>query len=1001
MAAEVQKTKVVGVEINPPSGLKITRTNNSFKFEWSPHKDYIKQQLRWRYKHGTTVTDWTEVSGVSETTKTKTVTLTLSNFGPRSNNGDLKWVQMAVRGKTFDWSDWSKKDYEFRAPAAPTIEESFDDQYSNRSTYSWDPGEDPANGPKYRTVLQTLKQQNAPESDTALDWPNAATTTVNSPDSTYYNEDDLAGKSWKRAVRVRAEGAGGASAWAYAHHVFAKPNAPLLEVQGVTYDSISHVFNISVTVRVPHDATTPVEQCSFQYCIGAPSANMGLPATPTWNEADSSVPKQGGNTLAAEISHTLTADECLWLSGVAKHDAEANWSYSAVELAYIGKLAAPTGLAITAQNNTTHKVDLSCTNNSTVPDSYIAIVWQPPENPAGGEIIGVIPAGSSSISGLQCPDWGSASTIGFRAYAVVGTATYTTGSDNVKHYKITEQMRSDEVTTGGGIPVAPATVTLSKTSPDVGIHVEWAWTWTDANAAEIAWSTRSNALTSTQQPDTFKVSNIYNPAFDIAGLTAGATYYVWVRLLKDDTAGPWSNPAVIYLAEAPAEPVLTLSDDIISAGGYTTASWTFVSLDGTAQAYAEVAEKISGVYYKLGDTETAQHLVISAREAGWQTGTTHDLAVRVTSESNQTSSWSEPVRLTIAEPLDCTITQSSLVIASGGYQLQALPLTVTVTGAGSSGQTTLIIRRAADFTQARPDETEFNGYDGEIIVRRTYTGEAQQTITAADILDGAHLDDTALYSIYAEVQDAYGQHAVDGVNFTVAWSHQAVAPTGSVQIVDTAAYITVTQPTGALNTDHVDIYRLSADNPELVYQGAEFGDVIVDPYPAIGDFGGYRLVLVTANGDYTTAAGGYAWTDIRTAFNPLSQLIDFGGITLHLTYNVEISSSWDKDFTVTKYLGGTQDGDWLSGVSKNGGINSVAIMENQSKDIGAFRLLAEYSGPVHIRTKDGSSYTANVNVSESQKYSSAGKLRELQLDIQRTRPEEPEGLTEAEWEASE
>jgi hypothetical protein len=447
-------------------------------------------------------------------------------------------------------------------------------------------------------------------------------------------------------------------------------------------------------------------------------------------------------------------------------------------------------------------------------------------------------------------------------------------------------------------------------------------------------------------------------------------------------------------------PVATLTKDILAQDDYTTISWTYVSMDKTGQAHAEVAEIIGGAYQTIGSTESAQNLTLNPSELGWATGTSHQLVVRVTSASNQTSIWSDPVRVTVADPITCTITQTSLTLESGALFLKSLPLTVTVAGAGSSGQTTLIIRRAANYTQERPDRSTFNGYDGEVIVRRTYTGEAQQTITADDIIEGSHLDDTAYYAVYAEVQDAYGQHANDGQYFTVNWTHQAIAPKGTVQIVGTAAYITTEAPTGATLTDTVDIYRLSADLPELIYKGAAFGDTIVDPYPAIGDFGGYRLVTITENGDYTAADGEFAWIDVEADFEPAQQLIDFGSIQMTLAYNVELSASWEKDFTSTKYLGGTQDGDWLAGVEKSGGIESVALMENQAGDIAAFRMLAEYSGPVHIRTKDGSSYTANVDVSENQKYTTAGKIRELQLKIQRTRPEEPDGMTQAEWEAS-
>ena len=119
-----------------------------------------------------------------------------------------------------------------------------------------------------------------------------------------------------------------------------------------------------------------------------------------------------------------------------------------------------------------------------------------------------------------------------------------------------------------------------------------------------------------------------------------------------------------------------------------------------------------------------------------------------------------------------------------------------------------------------------------------------------------------------------------------------------------------------------------------------------------------------------------------------------------MSYDVDLESGWTKDFKVTKYLGGHEEGDWLEGVSRKGNAKSVLITEEDTDDIKTLRKLATYSGPAHIRSKDGSSYTANVDVSnESMTHSDGGQLRSITLSIQATRRAVLDGLPQAQWEA--
>jgi hypothetical protein len=65
------------------------------------------------------------------------------------------------------------------------------------------------------------------------------------------------------------------------------------------------------------------------------------------------------------------------------------------------------------------------------------------------------------------------------------------------------------------------------------------------------------------------------------------------------------------------------------------------------------------------------------------------------------------------------------------------------------------------------------------------------------------------------------------------------------------------------------------------------------------------------------------------------------------------------------------------------------------------RSLAKYDGICHIRTQDGSSFKANLEVSERRSYQQAGKIVEFDIKGQRIDSEELDGMTYAEWDMGE
>ena len=252
--------------------------------------------------------------------------------------------------------------------------------------------------------------------------------------------------------------------------------------------------------------------------------------------------------------------------------------------------------------------------------------------------------------------------------------------------------------------------------------------------------------------------------------------------------------------------------------------------------------------------------------------------------------------------------------------------------------------------------------------------------------------------------DGLGQTAETVIPFEVRWAHQALIPDATVYTdqVSMISRLTPIAPEGWVSGDTCDIYRLSVDRPELIYKGAEFGQTYIDPYPTVGPFGGHRFVYVTSDGDYITEDNRFAWidtTDDDEDFLDLQvTIIDFGGDQVVLEYDMEVSSQWEKDFIQTTYLGGSIQGDWNPAVKRSGSVSARSLVIDDERTIEKMRRLAAYAGICHVRTADGSSYAADVQVSEKQTYQTSGKIAEFDMSITRVDPEAYDAVALSEWE---
>lgn len=1078
-----------------PTGLTITRKDNDITFKWKiADKNYGQgQQLQYRintgfdelgnytFKNGS----WKSVS-ITKTATSKTVSVTLNNYRPNTSTS-MHSIEFRVRGLRSDynesrkvkengktvtqsvsitcsWSPWVSEKMVLALPKVPNATATFSDTYDNRTTFSWNTSTSNTDNRFFRDVqYQSCLIKDSGSVGSAYDSKFGNTKTGKPASGTVpiaeSTEDTttLAQGSYTRWFRFRARGSKGPSEWKYAKHTYAEPFQAIIEEATLTGNKVY------VKWTAPSSSANPIDKTTVKYSIATPNAGMVCPQGASWTEADVSKDTKGTDAARFTIETLPSVDEVLYVKVTTTHDRDDTDSPIEIVQGGIGPLADPTNLSVST-DDATHKAIITATNNSSVPDSFLAIIYRTAQDPESDLIVGVIPHGSSSAT-VQCPNWDDVGEFGFGVYAVAGS--YTSRDTDYGNYEIDANMTSaNTLWQGGAIPVAPTNVTVNATEYAGTVKVAWTWAWSDANVAEISWSEDPLAWESTSEPNTYEVSNMHASQWYISGLETGTTWYIRVRLLQSEgdsvIEGPYSKIVPIDLSSAPSVPVLVLSAPVITVDGEVTASWAYSSTDGTDQAYAEITTaeiNASGVYYGryelstdsavvqgkdyftessgiythvtpsgnenpsslgwyevvpniIAHTETAQHVTINAAEQGWTAGETYNLCVRVVSASGRMSdSWSEPVGVTVAAPLVAAISSSSLVyetyvdtpdMSRDIYVLKAMPLTVTVTGAGEGGTTSVALERAETYQMLRPDETQFNGYKGETVALVSQTGEGQITIGLDNLI--GRLDDGAAYTLVGTVQDDLGQSAEIRRDFEVHWTHQAAIPTATAEVTDEAriAEITPIAPLGADPTDICDIYRLSADRPQLIVEGGEFGTTYVDPYPTIGGFGGHRVVLRTANGDYITADNQPAWVDLgedaEDVFWTRSNLIDFDGNVLECDFNNEVKNTFEKDFQETAYLGGAIQGDWNPIVRRTGSVDATFVLSWDPDTVKKLRALAAYTGICHIRTKEGSSYAANVQVDDNISYSSAGKLVTATLSITRVDPEGYEGMSKADWE---
>ena len=1014
-----------------PNGLTIVREGMKFTCSWKIIDVDYDRGIQFRRRTNLTAKGkWDAESGIYEKSTSIDFWLTAANYYPTKAKY-LTTVTFQVRGRRktvvkddvrteYEWSDWAEKSFTINVPNVPSLTQELDPQLDNVTKFTWDTAVSNSDSKHFvgvewqRMLIKACKQTDGSKLAWKSSQPGWGTGTGGANSSMTVTEDStgIANDSYTRWVRIRSRGARGASAWRYQKHIYAKPYKPVIKTVTTAYSN--GITTVYFAWDAKADAVHPVDRDVVQYTICVPASGQTVPVNASWTDVAEYRDTSGSDGARFTIEGAPGQDEIMFVRVYAEHDRTR--TYSDAKIARRGSLEPPDIDEIeTGKSGGTCRVHITVSHNSDVPDSRTAVVYRVGEDSKTDVVIGVLSHGVSEAT-FNTPIWPEDVSIRFGVYEFQGDAVQNTksaGAYNYNNYKITANMKSGMVWYGGYVPREPTNVQAVATNREGEVKVTFSWPWTVANCAEISWSDNPNGWESTQEPQTYMRKNTHVAGLYVSGLATGKVWYFRVRLaheLNDNiTYSPYSDIVSCDLSVAPDAPMLTLSAPVVKKTDKFAATWNFVSADGTPQNYAEIREAtVSGdtvtIGAKIGSVTTAQRMTIAASR--WNTGTTHYLVLRVSSKSGRFSAYSDPVPITVADPITCEITDTSLeeITIPGDQEdrtvmaITEMPLTATITGAGVGGTTTLIIERSAEYHMTRPDGSELDGYAGETIALVRQDGEDEIEVNIDDLI--GLLDDGASYKLIAETKDGYGQTAQAEIDFEVHWEHQAEIPSATVAIEEGIAKITATAPASAEEGDVCDIYRLSADAPELIVQNGVFGVTYVDPYPTTGILGGHRIVHRTVNGDYITEDGHPAWTDYGPEdgdyVDEYSIIIDFNGRQLVLEYDITMSNDWEKDFKLTRYSGGSIKGDWNPGVKRKSSYTFRLLADEDEELIRGLRELSEYCGACHIRTPEGSSYPANIQVSENKTYEEWDAVS-FTLSVTRVDLNRLDGIAYEEW----
>lgn len=559
------------------------------------------------------------------------------------------------------------------------------------------------------------------------------------------------------------------------------------------------------------------------------------------------------------------------------------------------------------------------------------------------------------------------------------------------------------------VDVSQFEVTIASAKSDSdgqGVTLDLEWSIADEpddakdSGVEVSWSDFERAWESNKPPTTLNVDwDVQNGAsranrkatVSIRDLEEGTAYYIRARRYVDLGEGVEYGPYT-YLTEGTSiksiTPVSSISSVILNVESYKKVgkelyfSWGYDSGSVQTDWQLEYANAIGSSSYNViasGTRDSKTYTVVdwSKMDELIRSMNTHSFLFRLSmsvgsdwaTSQSETVTYLEPPTVTVSIPSSHYISKSTGDITS--YVIEKQPLRFVITCACRKALLTVSLISQANGV-SEPD-----GYapqpNGEIVWSNSYTYLSSAMTKDAPRIVGLRNKCKYYLEVVATDPKLESNTASTRIEIEPQWNVASWAPasTSSVDIypgTKTAAIVARKLPQADIS-DSVEIYRVTPDGAVKILENGRFNMTYYDRYAPYSDHADlmYRIAARTIYRDVEwidvpyTLSPGIGWSRGEPFF---TMSFDWAEKRhLEVPYNLEFQDSYTKDFEARTNLDGTITGWWNSAVKKTKSLKTVALKFSDADQIELIRELAQYTGPVFVRTPDGDAFEADVQVS--------------------------------------
>lgn len=493
-------------------------------------------------------------------------------------------------------------------------------------------------------------------------------------------------------------------------------------------------------------------------------------------------------------------------------------------------------------------------------------------------------------------------------------------------------------------------------------------------------------------------SGIDQPQFHKTGLETGKEYFF--RVCKSGTFGDsdWSEIVSVVLGSKASIPTTWSSSTTVISGENLVLHWMHNAEDNSRQSKAELEISIGGnlttEIFETPEDADDEDIVSSFTidTSTYTEGTEIQWRVRTMGVIQEYGDWSIQRTVTVyAQP---TLEVLARDVSGNTFtELDSFPFTITATHSPATqnviGYHVSIIAKTAHEIVDETGNIKMVPANGEVFLKYIDTSEPLSLgVSAGDVT----LVNNNEYTVHCIVSLDSGLTAEDSWDFTVAWGTEDYVPNAEIGINFDTLTATI-QPYCVDDSDvfvedmTLSVYRRQQDGSLVeIATGIENNSMttVTDPHPSL-DYARYRIVArLNSTGqilyndlpgiEVQHSAVVIQWDEQWQNFDhPQFHEDDvatpvWGGSMVKLPYNVDVSSDYQTDAVLAKYIGRKHPVAYFGTQVEENMTISTDVVATDLETLYALRRLANWTGNVYVRVPSGVGYWATVTVSMSEGY---------------------------------